>query len=402
MATHPLIVSLRIPGHWRDAWLYREHLLVWRRDNSMLSTRLDAVMAGITREYDTSTATALEYLLMRNDWKTSDQFRKLMSVSGVDGKFRAALRAIDGAVTVQTNSLGLEPANVEPAAGVMLDSHVYANRIYCASTQGLFESYFYAQPGYDSRQEQLMSRRVADVSAKYACLNVSAEEEGLWFQPISFESGRNEPAPEFERVADVSLGNSYASRHLLNYLDSAVPEFLRADAHKGRVTEGAEYEEWQVRGYQQPRDITRAAVTALNQRQRVELDEVDYSAGVEDSDIQVLGNSDYRLLIERRKKLHVLDISAYENKDIALRPDQRFASTARIPLDSRQVLATYAIGAGFLVETFDEVRLLTETGSHAFFTGPAARVRTFTSSRRHKDVAIVIDDDALTIVGFLS
>lgn len=53
------------------------------------------------------------------------------------------------------------------------------------------------------------------------------------------------------------------------------------------------------------------------------------------------------------------------------------------------------------METFDEVRMLTEDGSHPFFSGAAARVRTFTSSRRHKDIAMVIDDTALHLIGFL-
>ncbi len=403
MALTPLMVSLRIPGEWRDAWLYREHLVVWQRDNTMLSVSLDSLLRDVARHYDEATATALEYALLRNDWKNSDQFRKLTRIPGIAENLRSALRATADGITLTTGALGFEPAHVEPAAGVLLDSHIYANRIYCASTEGLFESRFYGASGVGGHQEQLMSRRVADVSAKYACLNVSAEDEGLWFQPIAFKDQAGlSGAIKFERVAEMSLGISHASRHLLNYIDASVPQFLRAQAHRGRATEGAEYDEWQVSGYQEPLDFTRAAAAALEVQGKVELEAVETMPNyVGAPTIDVLGNSDYRLLIDWRDELHVLDISAYEDRDVALRPDRRFAAANRISLNKGDVLQTYAIGAGFLVETFDEVRLLTDSGAYLFFRGAAARVRTFTSSRRYKDVGVVIDDRAMHIIGFL-
>lgn len=311
MIRAPLVVSLRIPGEWRDAWLYKQHLIIWQRDNSMLSVNVDRVLDAIRHEYDAATATAIEYILMRNDWKNSEQFRKLLNVPGVERSLRSAIRATKGTVSLTADSLAMEPAGAEPASGVLLDSHIYANRIYCASTEGLFESYFHAQRRTGSPQEQLMSRRVAHVSARYACLNVSAEEEGLWYQPIQIGDRHWSGAPaDFVRAADVSLGTSYASRHLLNYVDDAVPQFLRAQAHKGRVTERSEYDEWQVSGYQAPRDITRAAISALTSKAKVELGAVAGPADVDKSEIQVLGNADYRLLVHWRNKLRVLDISA--------------------------------------------------------------------------------------------
>lgn len=404
MPSPPIVASIRIPGEWRDAWLYREHLIVWRRDNSMMSVPVAKLVRAIAYECDRATATGLEYLLMRNDWKNSEQFRKLMEVPGVADSIRASLAAVTGGLTLNADTLGFEPADVEPASGALLDSHIYANRIYSASTEGLFESYFFARPAYESKQVQLMSRRIADVSAKYACLNASAEEEGLWYSPILFEGDRESSGvPAFERIADVSLGNSYASRHLLNYGGGAAPQFLRAEAQKGRVTENAEYDEWQVNGYEKPREIGRAAASALRRGARVALDGDDaLDSDIDEAEIEVLGNSDYRLLINWRDRLRVVDISAYEHKEIAIGPDRKFSGTERIQLDTDSVLETYSLGGNFLVETFDEVRLLTEAGSWTFFNGAAARVRTFTSSKRHKDVAVIVDDDAMHIVGFLA
>jgi len=372
----------------------------------MLCIPVERILAAIAKETDAPTAAGLEYLLFRNDWKNSDQFRKISSLPGVAQSIRRAVKATDGEVTVDPAGLSLEPLSTEPAPGTLLDSHIYANRLYCASTEGLFESYLFENHTMPSPQTQLLSLRCADVSAGYGCVNVSTGEEGLWYQPVLFGDRRmfEKPRP-FEQVAAVSLGNSYASRHLLNYVGRGAPQFLRADAEKRRMGDYAEYDEWQVRGYQEPRNLRRAAIHALESQGMAVVDEDSDEDSDEhaelDGNFDVLGNSNFRLLVQWSNRLRVLDVAAYEDKDITVRPDKRFERASAIQLGPDEILETYAFGGGFLVESFSDVRLLTETGSHILFEQPAARVRTFSSSRRYQDVAAIVTEDALYLVGFL-
>jgi hypothetical protein len=401
------VVRVQVPGAWRDGWLYKDHLLLWSRAGSLYWIPLGVLLELINRHANKALGVLCECLLFRNDWKSGEPFRKLVSVEGVLPALLRDYSYDQHEAIVKLPTAPLEEARMEPAPGLALDTQVYANRVYVASSEGLFESYFDPQhPRRSYPAAQHLDVRTAKVSARYSSLNASAEDEGLWFAPIHigddwFTSLQGELS--MSRVAGTSLAASFASRNLLNYKDSPTPGFLRAQAEKARPHQQAIYDDWRVLRYEPEREIQRLALGALRSQSKVSLASVgeDGAVPLTETPPSVLGNSEYRLLVHWQEQLRVIDVSAYPGKDVEARPDKRFAQVQLPDASPDQVLEVYPIGAGFLVELFSEVRLLTPRASYLLFDEPAARIRTFPQSRRYRDVALIMGEDSCNLVGFL-
>jgi hypothetical protein len=370
----------------------------------MYAVPLDRLSSLIEREYGVEYAAIVKYALFRNDWKHSDHLSTLTSIDSIRRGLRRAIRDAGKEIVINLNNLSAIELAVEPSTGTLLDSIVYANRIYTASTAGLFESYFSPKhPDSPHNQVQLMDKRISCVSAKYSVLNASAEDEGLWFSRLVIgddeRDTRNHPEI-LEQIADVSHATSFASRHLLNYTDETVPQFMRARGSRRKVSEQASYDEWQVEEYAEPLDLRLATRAVAEGAAKVDVEEFASARPGQDAEYPlVLGNWNYRLLTSWQSILRVIDISAYNNKSVHLTADRGEIAPAKMPMDASDILRTYPINGGFLVELFDSVRLLTAGGSYEFYVGEAARVRTFVNSLRYQDVAAIVNDRGISLVG---
>jgi hypothetical protein len=176
---------------------------------------------------------------------------------------------------------------------------------------------------------------------------------------------------------------------------------LRAEAVKVR-SQPALYDEWRILRYDAEREIERLAAYALMTQHRVRLTLAEeHAASIPEDPPLVLGNSGYRLLTYWQDRLHVVDIFADPRRGIEARPDQPFAESNLPKTSPDEVLAVYPIAGSFLVELFDELRLLTPRASYKLFEGPAARVRTFPRSRRYQEMALIVGEKSCHLVGFL-
>jgi hypothetical protein len=395
------IVRIHIPGDWRDAWLYKEHMLLWSRDGVLHVLPVRRIVKYLEKEVSVTTAVILEHLLFRNDWKASEQFKRMLEIPNLRKAFAQSIRECSENVLTVPASIG-EVSATEFAPGVLLDAEVYANRVYMATTEGLFESYF--SPKDPLAPEPLFLRlehRVSRVVARYGSVNAAAEDSGLWFAQLLFGDdrlldGENEP---FQRIADQSLSVSFSSRNLLNYTDEPIPNFLRANAVRERLHSNANWEEWRVMGYEQPTNISRLTNSALRSgSRRIALNDL---GPVTDPDepVVALGNWDYRLLLAWQGVLNTVNLSAYDERDI----EARSGSFHRVAIDNinpqADILSTYPVAGGFLVELFDCVLLVTQHGAQTFYDGPAARIRTFLKSRRYQDVAAITGEHGISLVG---
>jgi hypothetical protein len=240
------------------------------------------------------------------------------------------------------------------------------------------------------------------VTAKYSAINCSAGEEGLWFSRVNFgdtDWWRKEENL-FKRVADVSRGNSFAFVNLLNYTDDAFPIFMRSETAKDRPHDNAEFDEWQITGYQAPADIGGVMTSALlDPPGKSRSTKVGQRDDLAPEAIQVLGNSNHRLLVAWQDSLRVVDISARIGRDIEAKPDGAFRGLSNLGIDPFAILETHAFGKGFLVELQDEVRLINSQGSYSLIDEPVARIRTFAHSRRHREVILLVRESGISLLG---
>jgi hypothetical protein len=399
-------MRIRVPGQWADGWLYREHLLLWSRTNECYVLPLSELRRSVTTTDGPVTAALADYLIFRSDWKLSEQLQILGHVPGIHGALNAAL-ADNNEAALAVDLSNLMPVYNDTPPGLALDSALYANRVYVATTEGLFESRF--NPNFAdgvSAIERRLEDRVAVVTAKYSAVNCSARDAGLTFAPITFDDDDrwwDQPHDYFESVAEQSQRHSWAGRHILNYSESSVPNLLWSEAVYERVNDRARFDEWRVLGFSRPADISAMTIEALRTSHRVRLMDVAQQASGSDSDeIEVLGNANYRLLIRWNETVRVLDVSGDDRSGPAVRPDRRF-ERARLgtEIGSGNVLSTHGVRSGFVIELDNEVRLLTSQASYLLAPVRAARVRTFEHSRRYRDVVLTVEEEQISIYGFL-
>jgi hypothetical protein len=398
-------IQVKLPGEWSDGWLYKEHLILWSRTGQMFVAELAELERKVRLALPPELAVAVGYAIFRNDWKSSEQFKALSTLPRIYQVLLEDSYGSEDPIIVNIDSLDITPAESESVPGFVLDTNLYANCIFVGSTEGLFESRF--DPGSPRRREPVVQRldyECATVNAKYSAVNVSAGDRGLLFSRVDVdERSWSRDSLGFKRTAELSFDNSFASYNVLNYGDQPFPTFLRAQTRDSSESERSERQENRVVGYDDQADISGLAAAVLAGRLRAKLSETrSLTPRREDLDTaQVLGNSAGRLLVKWEDALQVVDISARRGKEITARADSQYRSLGEITTPPSAILKTYAINSGFLVELFDEVRLLTPRGSYMLARERAARVRTFVHARRYQDVALVVGESDVRIIGFM-
>lgn len=397
-------LRVSIPGDWRDAWMYKEKLFLWSRSGRIHFCDLTSILETVRKASGPSTAALVEYLILRNDWKSSGSFRRLMELPDVRSAFLQEFREGGGELAVVLKELQTKVVPGSEPTGYMYDCQLYANRLFEATSEGFFISYL--NPKYLDRYlsiDQVLDFETVAVKAKYSCVNVSAEGRGLWFSPLDFTGDYEDPfEAQIEQVADSSISCSFASRNLLNYTDAPVPGFLKAHEDRGFPHARAQYEDWKVTGYEQQIDISSLTMEAVAASKRVTYDDLPVEHIKKPvAQPTVIGNSNYRMLVEQADKLHVVNISAYPADSVAARRDSAFKVSSITEFDASQIISTHAIASGFVVELYDKVIAITHNGAFDIYQNPAARVRSFGESRRHQDVTAVIGEDDVSLIGFL-
>ncbi|MGP4048359.1 hypothetical protein [Streptomyces sp. 2A115] len=417
------VFRLRVPGEWRDAWLYKEHVLLWGRDGSLYILEMERLSKAVLKKFGRSRSGLLDYLILRNDWKVSSAFRRIMGMPEVATAFLRDFRLEGNELDL---SLDLEPTRIGGATtpGYLFDSAIYANRLYQATSEGLFESYFNpGRPIEEMPLTQFLEHETRCVAAQYMAVNASAEDRGLWFSPIQlygdgdYGDGDGDHGDPFaddaytspsirrsgnrmEQVADYSVACSTASRHLLNYTDSPMPGFLKAHDVRGRSHENTQFDEWMVTGYDAEISIEELTYRAVESK-GVSSSRDRSALKAREEEIEVLGNSNYRLLVKEGDTLEVVNISAFEDRDVTVKKNVEFKHLPLRSVGGSEILSTSDLASGFAVEFFDSVAVMTSSGVFNVYNEPAARIRTFRQSKRYKDVLAIVGEKDLTLVGFI-
>ena len=404
-------VKMTIPGEWQEVWLYKDLLLLWDRQGSTYVAAVDSLVDEIRRRYDERVAYLAKLMLFRYDWKSGEQFRFLMEIPSVRAEVIAPFSDQSLQITLPSSIMKL--SGLRSFEGAFLDSEVYANRVYMASTSGLFEAVLDPKhPFDDTAFTPLLEGRVSSVAAKYLSVNASVQDTGLQFSPIHLGRGTyaDEPSAQgFRQVAGTSLKASFAARHLLNYTGGFEAEFLRGRGESGVPHDNARFDSWQLTSFDQPRSVSSLLKSTIfgppGFATVKEPPSKGYSPGSDpqenftDSIVRVMGNSNYRVLVHAGGNFSVVDLRALDEEDLTARRDKSFAAARPPAIRVDEVLATYAFGAGFIVEQYDALTLYDRDGSHLLYAGEAARVRTFPNSTRYKETLAIIGENEVAIVG---
>jgi hypothetical protein len=394
-------IEMKIAGEYRDVWLYKSRLYLWDRPGTLSFVDLDVAAKYLTRRYGASIANTIQTLIFRNDWKVGEQFRAMMRVPEMERAFLLPFRHEDeDRVTVDLPTGLFVRGESEPYGGPVLDTGIYADRVYLATSEGLLESYINSRDprrGYPLNQQT--DFRVSRVVVRYAAINASAEDKGLFFARVRFaENGPGFLKSSWIKVADKSLATSHAYHNLLNYTGEAVPRFLTAKVEEDKTREAARYEENQVVGYQSEMDLSSLMYSAVASATKVTTKTQMPQRSLDD--FEVLGNTNNHLLTVWQGNLRVIDIRSKDDNEVEAKPSLAYQKRPLDFIRPDDVLQTYPISGGFVAEMYDSLQLITRDGSFSLLGGPMARVRTFSSSLRHKEAIAAIHEDHASLVGF--
>lgn len=382
-------VSLRIPGEWRDAWLYREYLYLWDNDGGIIRVPVDTIQRE-TSELGPSRALLIDNLIFRNDWKHAEQFRRWVHLRGA----RNALldeHANDVYHEIHVGASALK-VNTDSVPGYLLDCNIYGNRLFSATESGLYETFLPPQRFSEEYHPLLpiMETRVFGVDARGSRIVAAAGEQGLFERRINLGDGEAWATQAAEqravRIDDYSRRASFANYSVLNYKGDPNPSLIRT--HTSTTTnERSGFSETLVDGFEQP--------TSIDEKLEAVMGDTELDAN------RVYGNSGNRLLVANRRHARVVNLYTDTNHEVRLSENRYFRETAIDHTKITSSLATYRLRSGFLLEMFSGVNLITTSGSYDVYTEPCLRIRTFPASRRYFDAFAAISENYVDLVGFL-
>lgn len=387
--------SISIPGDWADGWLYKDQLLLWGENGDLCFMSLSSLTTHIRRIFGADIAFAAQLALFRNDWRSGEQASAYQRVEGIKRSIsqalEAALAAVGDGEGIVLDDLALERVEVERVPGDILSTSIYANQAFVATSEGLFETN--VNPRYLRAQGQLverLSKPSHHVTANFGAVSASAFEEGLWFSTIDLDgSGGWRSGGPMDQVADYSRSTSTASRDLLNYTEDPVPDLFVASAVHERQSASSKFPSWQVRSYQ-PSEERLSTVAARG----LGVDETEDTGKFE-----VLGNSNYHLLIDVGGRLVTLDM-LNSPTGLSARALSEVADT-NAGLSGRDVLSTVPMANGFAIERAHSVSWLGDDGVQELVAGQVAGVRSFPASRHFADTLLVVREADVLLIGLV-
>ena len=215
-------VRIRIPGVWSDGWLYKESLVLWSLDGDLCFLPLSEIRGAVQREAGHQVAVASDYLIFRNDWKYSAQFTDLIRLPQVaSGLFD--FFGDDEVLTVAIRDSAVRSSGTTSHSGYVLDTEVYANRIYSASEEGLFETEF--NPNFPETENPMLQRQINPCSGCEIRQSRSVARQQRIVTPrhnaarrhMGTVGGASRSRKNLRPPDDYSLGVSFSSFNLLNY-----------------------------------------------------------------------------------------------------------------------------------------------------------------------------------------
>lgn len=386
---------VRLPGRWEDAWLYREQLLVWNRSGELFHVPLDTLRGQVLQSSDHHHAVLAENLVFRSERKSAREVQDLLAVPGVSRSLFSPLMS-EEEIVVQIDAPDLRPSAIEAVPGNLMDTVAYGNRIFSASDEGVYEAQFDARYDNDSPLLQVHSAPATSIVAGNGQFAVSLGEIGLIAREVTFGEGPNwiESAANaaMSRLAPFSRDVRRSSVHLINYGESAVPDFIRATT----TTEYREtgFSEKVVTDYAEPLPLDDRLLDVIGGNISVE----DVRAG---EGFQVLGNANYRLLVQVGSEITVLNMLAPQRQTLRVSRHQKIDVGTLMASPFTRALSTQALRSGFLVEHPGGLHLLMESGILQLADELVVQARSFPSSRRYVDTVAVIREDSLDLIGFV-
>lgn len=384
------VVRVRIGGAYEDAWLYKDHLLAWTTAGELRAAPLSRLV-DIADTGSTDVGTLLALLFIRNDWKASALFRRLVEIRDVE-------LAVDGiAAELEKEGFAFDEHDLfddesgRLVDGTLLNADIYADGIYLSSTKGFFEtgiSWPGGQLELPSDAAQRLDKRTVGSSIGYGAVNASCEDDGLFSSFDEFGWSYASSNRDLEQTDDLSYGTSWLGRSLLNWRGDDV-RLLHAETETVDGSTGRSRDDRTVIvEYDARRDLRHDLDDALQPwATRQGYDGLTIHRVVANIGAKFVVDSD-------RGALLMQAVGVSEPDSVAT-----VRSVQRLPTQDEVVLSANKLSAGLIIESETAVHLWQGDGVIELLSLPVVRVRTFPNSIRYRDMALAISENAIHLIG---
>lgn len=390
-------LKIRIPGQWEDAWMYRGALLLWTTSGELVWIDIEELRGFARAQFGAHLAFLAQHLVLRSERKAEDEFVELSALSEVSAALFRPLQSSDETVLSIENA-PIRSTSIEKIPGRVLDTQVYANRVFSAGDEGVYEAQF--TPRFASSRSplvQMTPRPATSIVSGAGRIAASLGTAGLVSRSVEFGDGEDwwlkarEQNEALETLSDYSRRVSRSSVHLLNYGDGVAPTFFYADTV-----------------YETSGQFQEAVTTDYHRGERLEgmlldlllsSDHASSAATVED--LRVFGNANYRLLARVAGRTAIVDLLPdHKTKDVSVRRDRLYAASEGVALEAGVPLAVHALNSAIALETLDGLSILGAHGIYQIETEQCVQVRTFPHSKRYRDTLVAVCDQHIDLVGF--
>jgi hypothetical protein len=365
--------KITIPGEFEDAFLYMGRLFVSTPEMDIRSVDLRECL---TSDIFGQVTPLTEMFFLRNDNLSQPIVRSLLTEPALN---RALQREAAAESRVLTPSFVQGIRESLAGNGAILDFQMYNKRLYIATTEGLFH---FDLDLSDSKPEVLdaqkrFSDRCLSTSIKNGTAVASCGENGLLaaLDEFGWAHGR-ESTHKFKDYSSTSQRATWVGYSLVNYPSVSSLEFLRGqkedlpeEQNKGRA-------EYVVTGFERDN----AALNPI----KSDLGGLDF-----------VFNNGPSFFAQRISGRYTFTRHRFSTRYKIFGHNETPSRTGRMA----EALSAHSFGeGGVVIETFDNVSLLTDDGVERIFEGQSVKVRTFPNSRNHMNVIVVISDDALHLI----
>jgi len=377
------VLRLFIPGRFEDAQLYMGHLVVFSDERDVCMLELQPFTERLEDSYSEwkGIATAA---FARNDWLASAQIKNLMCSPDLAALWSSALQRVAPEPLAPEIGTALEPLRgFEIEASVLLDSNLYGGRLYLGADSGLFHFDIDWREHRIDAYRQRTDARCVDISAAWGTLNASCESAGLLtaYDEFGWASHLAEGGT-LEHTADISLRTAWLGHDLVNYADNH-----QADLLSGTV----ERVEDQI-----ARTPTRHELITQISDEPLELKflfaALENGEAIPPAEIQFLWNSSRAFFVNTYS--HGFFTLIWDK--VKNRVNARHHGEA-----PGRVVAVHPFSGGWLIETDFMLLQFTDGELTPLFEQEPLMVRTFTGSKRYRELVAVTAEDGLHLISVI-
>lgn len=373
-------IRLFLPGEFEDAQLYMGHLLLFTSDGGLRAIELEPLASRLETRYEQWKG-LLTLAFARNDWLGGGPVSSLARNPTVAAALNASFDAMAGTVLeldegdVQLHDVG---GYVQPASTV-LDSELYARRMYLGTTEGLFHFDLDLDDLVVSPAHRRIDARCVGTTAEYGTVNASCEAEGLFsgFDEFGW-TGRSAGRAPLVQTAERSVRCAYLGTDIVNYERAVEPELLVAEVEEVDAEPDDFYARRRkvVTRFHAPSADPAGVITGLERERAVPPD-----------DVQFVWNSSRAFFI-----------NTFEHGFFTAVRTSSGVRFARHGTTSGRVVAVHPFPRGWIVETDFTVSVLASGRLHRLLDDEPMTVRTFEGSKRYRRLIAVCVEEGLHLI----